>query len=76
MVPGEAEVRLETDAAVVNGPGPRWALMGPCGIFHVGGGEVGMACCLEQSGPARCDGRRLRGNDRRSGLRDAQPEDK
>lgn len=48
---GEATVR-QIDQAVVNGPGPRWALMGPCEIFHVGGGEGGMAYCLEQFGPA------------------------
>lgn len=48
---GEASVE-QIDQAVVNGPGPRWALMGPCEIFHVGGGEGGMAYCLEQFGPA------------------------
>ena len=35
---GEATVE-QIDQAVVNGPGPRWALMGPCEIFHVGGGN-------------------------------------
>ena len=48
---GEATVE-QIDLAVVNGPGPRWALMGPCEIFHVGGGEGGMAYCLDQFGPA------------------------
>ena len=48
---GEATVE-QIDQAVVNGPGPRWALMGPCEIFHIGGGEGGMAYCLEQFGPA------------------------
>ena len=48
---GEATVE-QIDQAVVNGPGPRWALMGPCEIFHVGGGEGGMANCLDQFGPA------------------------
>jgi carnitine 3-dehydrogenase len=48
---GEATVE-QIDQAVVNGPGPRWAFMGPCEIFHVGGGEGGMAYCLEQFGPA------------------------
>ena len=48
---GEATVE-QIDQAVVNGPGPRWALMGPCEIFHVGGGEGGMAYCLDQFGPA------------------------
>ncbi len=48
---GEATVE-QIDTAVTNGPGPRWALMGPCMVFHVGGGEGGMAYCLEQFGPA------------------------
>lgn len=48
---GEATVE-QIDAAIVNGPGPRWALMGPCMVYHVGGGEGGMAYCLEQFGPA------------------------
>ncbi|WP_424946922.1 3-hydroxyacyl-CoA dehydrogenase NAD-binding domain-containing protein [Candidatus Spongiihabitans sp.] len=48
---GEATVE-QIDHAVVNGPGPRWALMGPCEIFHVGGGEGGMAYCLNQFGAA------------------------
>ena len=48
---GEATVE-QIDQAVVNGPGPRWALMGPCEVFHIGGGEGGMAHCLDQFGPA------------------------
>ena len=48
---GEATVE-QIDTAIVNGPGPRWALMGPCMVYHVGGGEGGMAYCLEQFGPA------------------------
>ena len=48
---GEATVE-QIDRAVINGPGPRWALMGPCEIFHIGGGEGGMAYCLDQFGPA------------------------
>ena len=47
----EASVE-DIDFAVVNGPGPRWAMMGPCLTYHVGGGEGGMAYCLEQFGPA------------------------
>lgn len=47
----EASVE-DIDFAVVNGPGPRWALMGPCLTYHVGGGEGGMEYCLEQFGPA------------------------
>jgi carnitine 3-dehydrogenase len=48
---GEATVE-DIDFAIVNGPGPRWAMMGPCLIYHLGGGEGGMAYCLEQFGPS------------------------
>jgi carnitine 3-dehydrogenase len=48
---GEASVQ-DIDFAIVNGPGPRWAMMGPCMTYHLGGGEGGMAYCLEQFGPA------------------------
>ena len=48
---GEATVE-QIDMAVVNGLGPRWAFMGPCMTFHVGGGEGGMAYSLEQFGPS------------------------
>jgi len=51
IVNDEASVE-DIDFAIVNGPGPRWALMGPCLIYHVGGGEGGMEYCLEQFGPA------------------------
>ena len=47
----EASVE-DIDFAIVNGPGPRWAMMGPCLTYHVGGGEGGMEYCLEQFGPA------------------------
>ena len=42
----------QIDTAMVNGPGPRWAFSGPCFTYHIGGGEGGMAYCLEQFGPA------------------------
>ncbi len=48
---GEATVE-DIDFAVVNGPGPRWAMMGPCLIYHIGGGEGGMEYCLDQFGPS------------------------
>ncbi len=48
---GEATVE-QIDLAITNGPGPRWAVMGPCMVFHVGGGEGGMAYNLDQFGPA------------------------
>ena len=37
---GEATVE-QIDIAVTNGPGPRWALMGPNLTFHLAGGEGG-----------------------------------
>jgi carnitine 3-dehydrogenase len=48
---GEATAE-DIDFAIVNGPGPRWAMMGPCLTYHMGGGEGGMAYCLEQFGPS------------------------
>lgn len=40
----------EIDAAVTEGPGLRWALMGPCLTFYLGGGDMGMRHFLEQFG--------------------------
>lgn len=42
----------EIDAAMADGPGLRWAIFGPCLIYHMGGGEGGMAHFLDQFGPA------------------------
>ncbi|MGG1573470.1 3-hydroxyacyl-CoA dehydrogenase NAD-binding domain-containing protein [Fictibacillus sp. NRS-1165] len=42
----------EVDAAIVYGPGLRWALMGPFLTLHLAGGEQGMKHMLEQFGPA------------------------
>ncbi|KAB2334563.1 L-carnitine dehydrogenase [Cytobacillus depressus] len=42
----------EIDAAIVYGPGLRWALMGPFLTLHLAGGEQGMKHMLEQFGPA------------------------
>src|SRR6266436_6229706 len=39
------------DAAISEGPGLRWALMGPHLTFHLAGGAGGMAHFLEQLGP-------------------------
>jgi carnitine 3-dehydrogenase len=52
MVDNEEATVEQIDFAIVNGPGPRWALMGPCLAYHIGGGEGGMAYCLDQFGPA------------------------
>ncbi len=48
---GEATVE-QIDLAVATGPGPRWAVMGPCMAFHVASGEGGMAHNLDHFGPA------------------------
>jgi len=42
----------ELDAAIVYGPGLRWAFMGVNLTFHLAGGEAGMRHMLEQFGPA------------------------
>ncbi|SFF04454.1 carnitine 3-dehydrogenase [Bacillus sp. OV194] len=42
----------EVDAAIVYGPGLRWALMGPFLTLHMAGGKQGMRHMLEQFGPA------------------------
>src|SRR5205085_1341328 len=41
----------DVDTAISEGPGLRWALMGPHLTFHLAGGEGGMAHFLEQLGP-------------------------
>ncbi|HET8599905.1 MAG TPA: 3-hydroxyacyl-CoA dehydrogenase NAD-binding domain-containing protein [Segeticoccus sp.] len=48
---GEASVE-QIDAAIVDGPGLRWAFMGPCLTFHLAGGEGGMAHMLDHFGPS------------------------
>ena len=48
---GEASVE-QIDLAIANGPGPRWAVLGPCMAFHVASGEGGMAHNLDHFGPA------------------------
>jgi carnitine 3-dehydrogenase len=42
----------EIDAAIIYGPGLRWALMGPFLTLHLAGGKQGMRHMLEQFGPA------------------------
>jgi len=51
LATGEASV-MEIDAAIREGPGLRWALMGPCLTFHLAGGDGGMAYMLDHFGPA------------------------
>ncbi len=52
MIANDEATAEQIDFAIVNGPGPRWAMMGPCLTYHLGGGEGGMAYCLDQFGPA------------------------
>jgi carnitine 3-dehydrogenase len=47
---GEATPQ-DIDLALINGPGPRLALMGQCMAFHVACGAGGMATNLDQFGP-------------------------
>ncbi|MCF6524688.1 3-hydroxyacyl-CoA dehydrogenase NAD-binding domain-containing protein [Streptomyces sp. JJ36] len=48
---GEATVR-DIDASITEGPGLRWAFMGPCLTFALAGGEGGMAHMLDHFGPS------------------------
>ncbi len=48
---GEATVE-QLDAAIVEGPGLRWAIMGPALTFHLAGGDGGIAHTLDQFAPA------------------------
>lgn len=52
MIANDEATVEDIDFAIVKGPGPRWAMMGPCLTYHIGGGEGGMADCLDQFGPA------------------------
>ncbi|HEV7625878.1 MAG TPA: 3-hydroxyacyl-CoA dehydrogenase NAD-binding domain-containing protein [Streptomyces sp.] len=48
---GEATVR-DIDDSITEGPGLRWAFMGPCLTFALAGGEGGMAHMLDHFGPS------------------------
>lgn len=48
---GVADV-ADIDAAVVAGPGLRWAIMGPHMTFHLGGGDAGLEGFIDHLGPA------------------------
>jgi len=52
MVANDEATAEQIDQALMNGPGPRLALMGQCMAFHVACGEGGMATNLDQFGPA------------------------
>ena len=42
----------DVDAAITEGPGLRWALMGPHATFHLAGGAGGMAHFMDHLMPA------------------------
>ncbi|MGW1838579.1 3-hydroxyacyl-CoA dehydrogenase NAD-binding domain-containing protein [Streptomyces sp. NPDC002067] len=48
---GEATVR-DIDDSITEGPGLRWAFMGPCLTFALAGGEGGMGHMLDHFGPS------------------------
>jgi 3-hydroxyacyl-CoA dehydrogenase len=43
----------DIDRAVTDGPGLRWAALGPNLLYHLGGGAGGMATYLERLGPTQ-----------------------
>ena len=51
---GEATVE-QMDRAITEGPGLRWAFMGPFHTFHLAGGEGGMAHMLRHFEPEACN---------------------
>jgi len=51
LVQRGAATVADIDAAIANGPGLRWALLGPLMNQHLGGGAGGMAHVLEHLGP-------------------------
>lgn len=68
---GDATVE-QIDAAMVDGPGLRWAFMGPALTFHLAGGEGGMAHMLDHFGPSlQAPWTRLEAPELTSELRDA-----
>ncbi|SDF93027.1 carnitine 3-dehydrogenase [Limimonas halophila] len=52
MVANNEATVEQIDQAMTEGPGPRWAFMGPCLTFHLAGGEGGMAHMLDHFGPS------------------------
>ena len=51
LVEQDAASTEELDAAIVYGPGLRWAFMGTCLGFHLAGGDRGMEDFMRQFGP-------------------------
>ncbi|MFH9867869.1 3-hydroxyacyl-CoA dehydrogenase NAD-binding domain-containing protein [Streptomyces lydicus] len=68
---GEASVE-DIDASITEGPGLRWAFMGPCLTFALAGGEGGMAHMLDHFGPSlKSPWTRLKAPELDRALRDA-----
>ncbi|MBO8194484.1 L-carnitine dehydrogenase [Streptomyces oryzae] len=68
---GEATVK-EIDDSITEGPGLRWAFMGPCLTFALAGGEGGMGHMLDHFGPSlKSPWTRLEAPELDSALRDA-----
>jgi 3-hydroxyacyl-CoA dehydrogenase len=42
----------DVDGAITNGPGLRWAVLGPCAVQHASGGSGGIRSTLTHMGPA------------------------
>uniref|UniRef100_J2K8C0 3-hydroxyacyl-CoA dehydrogenase n=1 Tax=Streptomyces auratus AGR0001 TaxID=1160718 RepID=J2K8C0_9ACTN len=71
---GEASV-ADIDASITEGPGLRWAFMGPCLTFALAGGEGGMAHMLDHFGPSlKSPWTRLEAPELDRALRDAMVE--
>lgn len=71
---GEASVE-DIDASITEGPGLRWAFMGPCLTFALAGGEGGMAHMLDHFGPSlKSPWTRLEAPELDRALRDAMVE--
>jgi 3-hydroxyacyl-CoA dehydrogenase len=51
LVARGAATVADIDAAITNGPGLRWALVGPFAGQHLSGGDAGIAHTLEHLGP-------------------------
>lgn len=51
LVNEDAASTEELDAAIIYGPGLRWACMGTCLSFHLAGGDSGMQDFMRQFGP-------------------------
>lgn len=68
---GEATVK-EIDDSITEGPGLRWAFMGPCLTFALAGGEGGMGHMLDHFGPSlKSPWTRLEAPELDTSLRDA-----